>query len=240
MPRGSRRCSASGWRGCPIPLSRARPRGGLPLCSVDRAGGILVDPSAGLSPYRPAVLRGSHPGEHRPRSARPCAAHLRPAGHPPHAGHVSHPRAHPRCGSVPVRPIQARHDQAVPQRGPRTARPKPTLNDTYDFGIGRRLCNLPALRQIGFSANRRLLNVQTLSHDCSIAEEHFRSVIQPTVHDGQRASALGFGDARVMALMHALCLFALLPNGFHNADLRAAVAPLLGLEPTRYSPGKMT
>jgi uncharacterized membrane protein affecting hemolysin expression len=64
-----------------------------------------------------------------------------------------------------------------------------TINNTYDFAIGRKLCNLPALREIGFSANRRLLNVQTLSHDCSIGKEKFNSLIQLIVHDKQRASA---------------------------------------------------
>ena len=34
-----------------------------------------------------------------------------------------------------------------------------------DFGIGKRLCNLTALRKVGFSANRRLLDAQTISHD---------------------------------------------------------------------------
>jgi hypothetical protein len=144
-------------------------------------------------------------------------------------------------GVVPSLYVQYKHAKIKQyHKEGRALRTETTLNDSYDFGIGRRLCNLPALREIGFSANRRLLNVQILSHDCSIGEERFRSVTQPTVQDGQRASALGFGDARVMALMHALCLFALLPNGFQNADLRAAMAPLLGLELTHYSPGKMT
>ena len=43
-----------------------------------------------------------------------------------------------------------------------------------------------------------------------------------------------------MALMHALCLFALLPSGFRNCDLRASMAQLLGESPAHYSPGKMT
>jgi hypothetical protein len=47
----------------------------------------------------------------------------------------------------------------------RALRTETTINDTYDFNIGRRLTNLPALRKIGFSANRRLLDVQRLSHD---------------------------------------------------------------------------
>jgi hypothetical protein len=44
-------------------------------------------------------------------------------------------------------------------------RTETTVNDTRDFGIGKRLTTLPALRQIGFSARRRLPGVQKLSHD---------------------------------------------------------------------------
>jgi hypothetical protein len=122
----------------------------------------------------------------------------------------------------------------------RALRTETTINDTYDFAIGRKLCNLPALREIGFSANRRLLNVQTLSHDCSIGKEKFNAVIQPIVKEKQRASALHFGDPRVLALMYALCLFELLPEGFRNADLRVKVAELLNQNPDLYSQGRMT
>jgi hypothetical protein len=41
----------------------------------------------------------------------------------------------------------------------RALRTETTINDTRDFGIGKRLQNLPALREIGFQANRRLLHV---------------------------------------------------------------------------------
>jgi len=47
-------------------------------------------------------------------------------------------------------------------KAPRT---ETTINGTRDFGIGKRLVNLPALRRAGFRANRRLLDVQTVSHD---------------------------------------------------------------------------
>ena len=47
----------------------------------------------------------------------------------------------------------------------RALRTETTINDTRDFGLSKRLTNLPALRQIGFTANRRLLGVQRLSHD---------------------------------------------------------------------------
>ena len=42
----------------------------------------------------------------------------------------------------------------------RALRTETTINNTRDFGIGKRLHNLPALREIGFQANRRLLDVQ--------------------------------------------------------------------------------
>ena len=41
---------------------------------------------------------------------------------------------------------------------------KTTINNTYDFRIGKRLGNLPQLHAIGFAANRRLLEVERLSH----------------------------------------------------------------------------
>src|SRR5674476_13679 len=42
----------------------------------------------------------------------------------------------------------------------RALRTETTINNTRDFDIGKRLVNLPALREIGFKANRRLLGVQ--------------------------------------------------------------------------------
>src|SRR6202165_1312710 len=52
----------------------------------------------------------------------------------------------------------------------RALRTETTINDAKDFYVGKRLCNLPALRQIGFSANRRLLDVQSLSHDPTVGD----------------------------------------------------------------------
>jgi len=110
----------------------------------------------------------------------------------------------------------------------RALRTETTINNTRDFAIGRRLENLPALRAIGFAANRRLLDVEKISQDCHLGEAVFDRVNQPQVVDGQRASALGFGNPRVMALFQALCLFMLLPEGFRNATLRDHVARLMG------------
>ena len=119
----------------------------------------------------------------------------------------------------------------------RALRTETTVNNTCDFKIGKRLKNLPALREVGFRANRRLLDVQRVSHDCAIGEDGFHALQRPRLVGGQRAPALRFGDERVHALLHALVLFRLLPNGFSNRDLRERLEPLRG---RRTTPGAVT
>ena len=122
----------------------------------------------------------------------------------------------------------------------RALRTETTINSSRDFAIGKRLRNLSELRKVGFDANRRLLSVQQISHDAAIGEEAFQSIHQPTVVDGQRGSALRFGDARVLALLSALVMYCHLPRGFTNKDLRKHIAQLLGLPPGHFTQGKMT
>src|SRR6202000_233821 len=122
----------------------------------------------------------------------------------------------------------------------RALRTETTINNTRDFGIGKLLKNLPALRQIGFQANRRLLDVQRISHDCSIGEDAFDRVVRPAEVEGQRASALRFGDQRVQALFAVLVVFSLQLRGFTNQEIRPLLAQLLGLDPANYPIGKMT
>jgi len=97
-----------------------------------------------------------------------------------------------------------------------------------------------ALRQVGFQANRRLLDVQKISHDCSIGEDAFDRVVRPAEVEGQRASALRFGDARVQALFSVLVVFSLQLRGFNNREMRTLLAQLLGLDPGNYPIGRMT
>jgi hypothetical protein len=122
----------------------------------------------------------------------------------------------------------------------RALRTETTINNTRDFGIGKLLKNLPALRQVGFQANRRLLDVQKISHDCSIGEDAFDRVVGPITVEGQTASALRFGDKRVQALFAVLVVFSLQLRGFNNQEMRALLAQLLGLNPANYPIGRMT
>jgi hypothetical protein len=102
------------------------------------------------------------------------------------------------------------------------------------------LKNLPELRRVGFQANRRLLDVQTVSHDCSIGEDAFEKVVRPIEVAGRPASALRFGDAQVQALLSVLVLFSFQLRGFTNQEMRALLAQLLGLNPAQYPVGRMT
>lgn len=119
-------------------------------------------------------------------------------------------------------------------------RTETTINNTYDFQIGRSLSNLPALREIGFTANRRLLRVQTLSHDCLIGDDRFQAILAPACIDGQRAAGFRFGDRRALALMHTLCVFAGPPTGFRQRDVRAHAAALQGRTLAAYGPGALS
>ena len=122
----------------------------------------------------------------------------------------------------------------------RALRTETTINNTRDFYIGKSLRNLPALRQMGFQANRRLLQVEQISHDCLLSEEVFQKVNRPIQIESQRASALRFADPQVQALWNALLLFQLLPAGFSNRNLRENLAPLLGQQPAELTQGRMT
>jgi hypothetical protein len=122
----------------------------------------------------------------------------------------------------------------------RALRTETTTNDTRDFGINKGLNNLPALREVGFSANRRLLGVQRISHDPITGADAFTAVNNPIDVGGQHAAGLRFGDPRAQALLSTLLTFRLHPGGFTNADLRTHLAGLLGTDPDTWPAGRAT
>ena len=123
----------------------------------------------------------------------------------------------------------------------RALRTETTINNPHDFGITKRLTSLPALRQLGFSANRRLLGVQTISHDPIRGAQAFHDLTAPLVTEqGTRIPGLRFGDTRVHTLLQALLVHWLLVHGFTNRDLRTLIAPLLGTTAEHITAGRMT
>ena len=110
----------------------------------------------------------------------------------------------------------------------RALRTELTINNPRDFWVRKRVDNLSHLRDLGDQVNRKLLEVERLSHHCVLTQDAFDRLQQPTIEAGQRASALRFGDPRVMALFQALTAFTHLLRGFRNRDLRPHVEALLG------------
>ena len=145
------------------------------------------------------------------------------------------------AGVVPSLHVDYKHSKIKQyHKQSRALRTETTINDPTDFDIGKGLNNLPALREVGFSANRRLLRVQHISHDPIIGADAFTSLTRPVTVDGQHAAALRFGDPRVQALLATLLLFRLQPTGFTNRDLRTHLAGLIGADPTTWPAGRGT
>ena len=120
-------------------------------------------------------------------------------------------------------------------------RTETTINNAHDFGIGKRLTNLPALREIGFQANRRLLEVQRLNCDPITGTATLDNILTPLVTStGQRIPPLKLAERRSHALFSALLMFRLHVNGFANKDLRTLTAQLRGLDPGQVTAGQIT
>jgi hypothetical protein len=94
-------------------------------------------------------------------------------------------------------------------------RTETTINNTWDFGIGKSPMTASWLKALSNKLNR------------------------PVQVDAQRASALRFADSKVQAHWNALFVFRLLPKGFSNAQLRSHLTELLGKAPAPITPGAM-
>jgi len=145
-------------------------------------------------------------------------------------------------GVHPSLHIEYKHTEIVQYfKGNTGLRTETRIKEAKDFGLGRRLHNLPHLRKIASHINHRLLEVEKVSQNCILSEASVQRLTQPTVTpDGQRAPGLKFGDPRVTALLAALCLFLHLPNGFCSSDLRRHVADLMGEQAAPYGPAQAT
>jgi hypothetical protein len=123
----------------------------------------------------------------------------------------------------------------------RGCRTEGTFRNPKDFDVNKGLSNLPYLQKIGREINRRLLEVERVSHNSGLSGDSIQRVVQPTVTaDGEKAPAWKFGQPRVMALLLALTLFPHRIDGFHNRDLRVLVADLLGVTISQYTGAQMT
>ena len=93
------------------------------------------------------------------------------------------------AGVTPSLHVDDKHT-TIKQYG-KAPRTKTTITDTNDFGIGKRPTNLPALREIGDTANRRLLGVQRIGHIPVTGARSLHTVTAPvTTATGTRIPGL--------------------------------------------------
>ncbi len=120
-------------------------------------------------------------------------------------------------------------------------RTETTINDAKDFGVAKGLSHLPELKEIGFTASRRLLDVPRISHDPAEGAAALTALTGPVISPaGTRTAGMPVTNSRVQALLAVLCLFRLLPHGFTNRDLRTCLAPLLGPTPEAMTSGQIS
>jgi hypothetical protein len=105
----------------------------------------------------------------------------------------------------------------------RALRVETTINDPYDFGIGRRLTpdNWRQLRDRGSGINARFLAALGEDQPEPPDATTLAKVVLPShTPDGLRAPGLRFGDPRVMALLASIAACAHAFDGITNAALR--------------------
>jgi hypothetical protein len=123
----------------------------------------------------------------------------------------------------------------------RALRTETTLNQPRDFGIGKELTNLAAMAEVGYTANRRLLDAECISHDPADGAAALEAITSPVISTTcTRIPGMRFPDPRVQALLGACCALALRPAGFTSRDLRHYLAPQLGKTPEDMTGGQIS
>jgi hypothetical protein len=192
---------------------------------------VLDRPLAGRQ-----FFRRSHSRQSRSGPARSGAANFPAQNHSHHSRELSHAGFARRGRSQFAHQLQAVRSQTILYKEGRALRTEGTFHDPCDFGVNKGLENMAYLKQLGRQINRRLLEVERVSHNCGLSAASIQRVVLPTVgKDGLRAPGLKFGDPRVMALMLALAMFGVVIAGFRNRELRRRVAALGELTPAQYS-----
>src|SRR6266550_503200 len=109
----------------------------------------------------------------------------------------------------------------------RALRTETTLNQPRDFGIGKELTNLAAMAEVGYAANRRLLDAECISHDPADGAAALEAITSPVISTTcTRVPGMRFPDPRVQALLSACCA------------LRHYLAPQLGKTPEDMTGGQ--
>jgi hypothetical protein len=110
----------------------------------------------------------------------------------------------------------------------RALRVETTINNAADFDVKKTLNtdNWRTLRRLGAEVNARFLAALGEDQPGLPDPATLESVVLPSIHDGQRAPGLRFGDPRTMALLASISSFAHVIGGLTNHALRTQMATL--------------
>jgi hypothetical protein len=90
------------------------------------------------------------------------------------------------------------------EKGDRLLRTETCLNNTYDLGIGRRLENLPALKERMLATNTRYLEAQAEVLASTVDGGALASLARPVLVGARRVPGLKLEDDRVIRLLEGL------------------------------------
>ena len=111
-------------------------------------------------------------------------------------------------------------------------------NNVTDYGVGKAVDNLPALRTTLSAINDNYLTVQQDILETFIDRGQLRRLAQPTISaTGKRIPGLKLDNPRQLALMHALLRFSHLAaaSSFTTTELYPRVRDALGAAADRYA-----
>ena len=94
---------------------------------------------------------------------------------------------------------------------------------------------------MGYTANRRLLDAECISHNPADGAAALADLTRPVISTTcTYIPGMRFTDPRVQALLSACCALALRPAGFTCRDLRHHLAPQLGKTPEDMTSGQIS
>jgi hypothetical protein len=113
-------------------------------------------------------------------------------------------------------------------------RTEAATNNVTDYGVGKAVDNLPALRTMLSAINDNYLNAQQDILETFVDRGQLRSLAQPTISaTGKRTPGLKLDNPRQLALMHALVRFSHVAaaSSFTTTELYSRVRDTLGAAP---------
>ena len=142
-------------------------------------------------------------------------------------------------GTCPYLYLSCKKTQVKQYKAGRALRTETTFNQPRDLGTGKELTNLAALAKAGYTASRRLLDAECISHDPAAGAAALEMLTSPVISTTcTRVPGMRFPGPRVQALLAACCALALRPAGFTSRHLRLLLAPQLGKDPGDMSGGQ--